>query len=862
METNYNKARTKYIYPKEEVKNRKKKKSKSQIIKKKNKTKNYKFNEFNESNKLNQKHNLSFEDKDVLYKIIENFSSDEESIDSLIENNKEIKREKEIEKCKHRKNKEYETNEILVEDGKNKLPELEKNNIDIDQTNSNCIINELNNNISYKGKDFKKYKKWKKSKNKNNIIAIYKCKLNRKDEKIRRNKKLGSFCNSTLEIKEITINNNVEFHINMSIPHSKECNNFYNYKNDINKSEKINEYINFRNEVFDYLNNILIYDRKECKKEIQKIYNSKKYNFLLKSSTIINLINKWKNSSIKFTKFNALENPNDYDNDLFLREHRVIYLYMKNNKQEVEYEYFIWANNISISHMRKSKHIFIDATFHTPYGFYQNLIIMFKDILTGEKYPAFYILMNKKYYILYEMIFQSIFFILTQNNLYSITFESLITDDEKALLKAAKKIFPIKNNYICLYHFKKDIFNNARTMGLLKKEIKNEIFKVISLLTKLTIDYKGNINYVYNNLNIIKENHKNYTNLIDNYFIKNKLSLFISGEVNYNIIPKDCLTNNSLENYNKIMKESLGKNRFIHWLNFLHFIKMESSRIKNKIISISNHNILYSAKKTKLGLDKYLEFKDINININEKNPKQITETNYNNIHKSWLINSQNSCRYDVFITLYGFCIKDTLYKENYKFNDIFNTLNLTFEDLIENPLSNSKFALWEYFYQQKIDPIDYLKNTSNKDCLNNNSNCVGLEGYIAQLFIIFKGDNTFCIYEKKQIICQFCNNIIETPNNAINQFIQISKNDLIYTGIEESFLNKLKTDSMEFCSNCQKDINERTFKKCKIAYIVESYPIFLFIIFDMGFNELLTYKDKIIFFSKIIYISLIRIFMN
>ena len=30
------------------------------------------------------------------------------------------------------------------------------------------------------------------------------------------------------------------------------------------------------------------------KKEIQKIYNTKNYNFILKSSTIINLINKWK----------------------------------------------------------------------------------------------------------------------------------------------------------------------------------------------------------------------------------------------------------------------------------------------------------------------------------------------------------------------------------------------------------------------------------------------------------------------------------------------------------------------------------------------------------------------------------------
>lgn len=163
------------------------------------------------------------------------------------------------------------------------------------------------------------------------------------------------------------------------------------------------------------------------------------------------------NSSIKFTKFNALENPNDYDNDLFLREHKVVYLYMKNYKREVECEYFIWANNLCISHMRKSKHIFLDATFHSPYGFYQNLIIMFKDILTGEKYPSFFILMNKKFYILYEMIFKSIMLIFTQYNLYNISFDSIITDDEQALLKDAKKIFPVKNNYICLYHFKKDI---------------------------------------------------------------------------------------------------------------------------------------------------------------------------------------------------------------------------------------------------------------------------------------------------------------------------------------------------------------------------------------------------------------------
>ena len=55
---------------------------------------------------------------------------------------------------------------------------------------------------------------------------------------------------------------------------------------------------------------------------------------------------------------------------------------------------------------------------------------------------------------------------------------------------------------------------------------------------------------------------------------------------------------------------------------------------------------------------------------------------------------------------------------NYNFNNIFNTLNITFDDLLENPQSNSKFTLWEYFYLNNIDPIDYLNNSENSE--NNN----------------------------------------------------------------------------------------------------------------------------------------------
>ena len=58
--------------------------------------------------------------------------------------------------------------------------------------------------------------------------------------------------------------------------------------------------------------------------------------------------------------------------------------------------------------LKASKHIFIDGTFHHPPGFYQMLIIMYKDIITDLKIPALYILLNSKRQILFEIVFQSV----------------------------------------------------------------------------------------------------------------------------------------------------------------------------------------------------------------------------------------------------------------------------------------------------------------------------------------------------------------------------------------------------------------------------------------------------------------------
>lgn len=366
----------------------------------------------------------------------------------------------------------------------------------------------------------------------------------------------------TCFVNEVINNGIKKYKIYLSNPHSEAWTKLQIKTINLDKSEVIlDDYDSFKKVVYEYLNNLSIYDRKECKSKIESLYNEQKYKFLLKKSTVINPINKWKELSLKFTKYHAIENPYDNDNNLFLRDHRIFYKESKNFNRPLELEYFIWANDMSISHMRKSENIFIDATFHIPYGFQQNLIFMYKDIITGEKLPCFYALMNNKSYILYDSIFKSVINILTQNGLFKLHFKTITSDAEAALLKCIKDVFLELNNFICLYHFKKDIIEHARILGLMKKNYVNDTKKVIIMLSKLAIDYNGNINYAYNQLKEIEEKFPIYYNLINLYFRKNKLPFFISGELIYSNLPIDCRTNNSLENYNKVIKLSLGKKK-------------------------------------------------------------------------------------------------------------------------------------------------------------------------------------------------------------------------------------------------------------------------------------------------------------
>ena len=123
--------------------------------------------------------------------------------------------------------------------------------------------------------------------------------------------------------------------------------------------------------------------------------------------------------------------------------------------------------------------MFVCGTFHHPPEFYQIVIIIYKDVITNLKIPGIYILLNSKTELIYDLVFESLIKIIWYNNLNDIKVETIVTDQELALIKVIKKYFPNVLRISCLFHYKQDILRNLRIYGLMKKNQKRRKFKFI-----------------------------------------------------------------------------------------------------------------------------------------------------------------------------------------------------------------------------------------------------------------------------------------------------------------------------------------------------------------------------------------------
>ena len=162
-------------------------------------------------------------------------------------------------------------------------------------------------------------------------------------------------------------------------------------------------------------------------------------------------------------------------------------------------------------------------------------------------------------------------------------------------------------------------------------------------------------------------------------------------------------------------------------------------------------NILFKDKKTKFGLEKYIEKSYKLKKLKNKN----FVTNKQTTNFKWLVYRNNSCRYDVFSTFYIFCIYDYMNEDIKEMGGILQNIHNLMTQIKNNPGQVVIKELWKYCIQHKID----IERTE----INNINNIVesgfGINGTIVQSFSIFKNNKHFCISEERQEIYQICNNI-------------------------------------------------------------------------------------------------------
>ena len=228
---------------------------------------------------------------------------------------------------------------------------------------------------------------------------------------------------------------------------------------------------------------------------------------------------------------------------LILWDYQNTVIYTSNKKNPINAEYFIWTSNQIISRCRRCHHLFIDATFHHPQKYSQLLIIIFKDIISSEYIPGFFILMTNKTEILYDLIFKSIKRIITQEGAYMLKYDTITTDSEAALINSIHIKFPKVRRIGCLFHLNQDLLREARTMGLMNsKNKKNNLeitYEIITQLSLLPLKYKGDMNILKQELNLIISQYPAHYNYIVNYFIATKLKYFQDGTYDYSKFPSD-----------------------------------------------------------------------------------------------------------------------------------------------------------------------------------------------------------------------------------------------------------------------------------------------------------------------------------
>ena len=557
----------------------------------------------------------------------------------------------------------------------------------------------------------------------------------------------------------------------------------------------------------------------------------------------------------------------------------------------IEHSHIIFFTEIMIKRLLTAENLLIDGTFTYPKNFYQTIIIMFYDPICFKMIPGIFIAINNKTLEGYTECFKYIkeyIYNYIKNDFDKIKWKIFTTDFEYSLFTAFKNVFDNLGSLVhkgCFFHYLKNIRKYLVKNGFTKKENQNHYKYLINNCYQLPL--KKNIDKsIEKDIKKICNKDKKYIEFLE-YFNNQWLEYFKNKTLNLNKINIKFRTTNSLENFNRILKNEFNQKGAIEntiYIDTLISIFKEQNEYFKKEIGnqpkLVNKKIKYGNNENKdldYSLDKEIEIMLEEIdqnneegeNIENKNSRssktnssneedEKEEVNSNNLNNKkgfkWF---NNSCSFDSFLSIFIYSIypniKDSLNNKNiiHKISKKFELFMKFIKDIIDNYLNKDiKFYdIYENFNRENNDDLFELLDNEKYEYVPTIINYRPLVNI--DYFIIKYKIRHFCSGN-----CKFSNQPTEFLNSTPYIDIPlIAYEDNNAKNIEEIFNNYIYMDINTICQDEKCSDEKETIVNWYIKkYNILEMPIILSINTNINdYNKLISYKEFInkIFLQKI-----------
>jgi len=528
----------------------------------------------------------------------------------------------------------------------------------------------------------------------------------------------------------------------------------------------------------------------------------------------------------------AFKNSNTIDNQPFLRGHGLSYIYK--NKENKRLEYLLWISNSQVLRAINASHYYIDGTFDiVPKGFTQILVVMTNDPVTNHPKPLAYMLLSSKDEEMYNIALRGLKEVLTNHGTRKIKLQSITLDFETALINSVKTNFTNVKIIGCLFHLKNALWRWARSNKLSDKNLIEETSTIIDKVVSIC----WQVEKFENTIRSLRKDYKNNKDITGflNYFEENYSAYFQSGVLDYADIDQHTRSNSCIESYHNQLQQSISSRP--SWYELVEGLRNEEFKVFNEQLkkerdgelfvsstkfskkftptwvekkcsqyeSVSNHSSSKTKKirsqsvkgkenkkgkikkRSKSISKKFLNNKTMpSLKLKSKRepfkPKRNKESKLDPLKPSLykpvqcFINSNNSCRYDSFLSFYLYSIYNSFdpcfVHDTKDISKELMNLYITCDYVSEGKsLEKCRDDFWMTCYHNKIDDEKF-----------------GQQGFITNLFRVFNHVKDFRLEYEERGFCSKCKYDKTTKFKTKVPLISIA-NQYRSTSFANSYLN-------------------------------------------------------------------------